>query len=152
MCKSVGCRIRSYCERSKQRRGDRCSPLLGAYVTGMLGKEPAMTVQVLDAVLFFPVDRHVKFLTYGRSQLAGFRVVSVDVGDHDGQRLRVVSEDRRALGSLARAGDHDDRGSQEHLNSAHRLAVAEVLFEAEDSGEPVARLGNVTVNKMRKRG
>ena len=58
--------------------------------------------------------------------------MGIEVSDKDGEPLGVQADGKRALGSVARAGDHDPGRTAMHLDAARRIAVAVVLEEAED--------------------
>ena len=64
----------------------------------------------------------------------GVVVVGFDVFDEDGEVLGSEAS-LCGAGASARACDHDVRVAKVHLGAAG-LAVAEVLGEAEDAGEP----------------
>src|ERR1700723_1791470 len=116
----------------------------------MPGKEPAMAVEILDAVLAFSIDGFVELFPDDSALFFGSRMVGIDVSDKDGEHLGVQADGNWALGSIARAGDHDPGWAEMHLDAARRIPVAVVLDEAEDPGEPGAGLCYIAIDEVRK--
>jgi hypothetical protein len=110
-----------------------------------------MTVKVFNPILPFSIDGFVKLLPDGCALLFCSRIVGIDIRNKNGERLSSASEGRRAFGPLTRTGQHDVCVAKVHLNSTYRVAIAIVLGEAEDSGEPLAGIRYAAINEMRKK-
>ena len=119
----------------------------------VLGKQPAVTVKIGDAVLPFSIDGFVEVLPDDCAFAFCFLAMSSDVRNDNGEHLSAITKRRRALAAtVTRAIQHDVGIAQIHLDAANRVAVAIVLRESEDACEPGTGLGQVAVHKMRKHG
>jgi len=108
-----------------------------------------MTVEVFDAVLALAVDGFVKLFPDGGALSERVPVVSVDVGNDDGEHLGVGANGGGGFAVFTRAGEHDDGIAEVDLDAADRVAVVEVFGETEDPAKPIAALGDVAVDEMR---
>ena len=107
-----------------------------------------MTIQIFDAILAFPVDGFVQFLPDDCALLLRSRVMGIYIGDNHGKHLRSKSERGRRFRCIAGTVQHDGCLAQAHLDTAHRIAIAKVLGEAENPREPFAGSGDAAVNNM----
>jgi len=128
---------------------DGCAPLLRAEVAGVLGKDPAMTIEVFDAVLALAVNGFMELFPDEGTLPYGVVVMSVDVGNDNGEHLSVGADGSGGFAVGPRAGQHDDCVAEVDLDAADGVAIMEVFAEAEDSAEPVAGLRDVAVDEMR---
>lgn len=138
-------------------RGEGCAPFGRVDIAGVLGEEPAVPVEVKDAVLALSVDGLVQFLDYHCALLAGSGVVGVDAGwvdviQENGEHLGAGTGDGGTFAAFSRAGNHDDGVAEAHLDAADGVAVAIELGEAEDAGEPGSSFRDVAVNEMGQQG
>src|SRR5277367_1721309 len=117
----------------------------------MSREKPMVAIRVLNCILQFAINGFVKVLYDLCSCGFGSGEVRVHVVDEDGQGLGSIPEVRRR-GMAASALDHDACFPCVHLCAAEGLAVTIVLLEAEDSCQPLDRIGDVLVHDVRQNG
>src|SRR5271157_4249408 len=122
---------------------DRRSPFRRIHIPCMLREEPPVTLEVLDPVLAFAVDRHLQLLNNPGSSLCCSFVVLVNVVHKDSEHLRPISKFRRTQTTLTGTVQHQICLPKMRLDSAYRVAVAVGLPEAKNPAQPVASLDNV---------
>jgi len=113
-----------------------------------------MAVEILYSVLAFPIDGFVQvFDDFGASSFRP-REVGIYVGHEDGQALRCRAELCRASSAWTSARQHEIDIAKAHLGAAGlgRIAVAVVLGESEDSGEPIDCRNNITIGDVGQDG
>ncbi len=129
-----------------------CSPLIGTDVASVLGEEPAVAVEIFDAILPLTIDGLVQFLyNSGACQLCS-SVMCINVFDENGETLSSVPDLHRTRRALPGTGYHHISVAKIHLRSAYRFAVVIVLPEAKYSCEPVTSIRYALVDDVRKHG
>lgn len=107
-----------------------------------------MSVQVFNSILPFSINRFMELFPDGCALLFCSCMVSIDIRNEDREHLSRISQLNRGFACGARGVHHDDCVAQAHLRSAHRIAVAVVFGEAENSCEPLAGLRHIAIDNM----
>jgi hypothetical protein len=102
----------------------------------MTREEPVVPFEVLDTILIFAAFSLVKLFDDFCARCLGVDVVGIDIFDEDSERLRVATQFCGTFAARPFVGNHDPRVAEVQLGSRDRIAVTEVLFEAEGSAEP----------------
>lgn len=138
--------------RARSAIGNSGSPLVWAYVPGVLREEPAMAVQVFHRILAFAINGLMKFFHDLCARRFCSLVMRIHIFHENGESLSAAAGLRRTCSAGPRACEHNVGRTQIYLRAADRIAIAVMLDKSESLSEPSESRRKVLIGHVREQG